>query len=124
MFLSAGTKEAAFTSAIWAAGVAHSVTRACSMGNLTSMCGCDRSKEGQQDPDGWTWGCSADIEYGINRSRTFFDAQESGKGGLVLMDKHNTEAGHKVGLSSSQTHRNFFTKKKLGHQSTPNVRDN
>lgn len=38
--LFSGYKEAAFASAISAAGVAHSIARACSQGRLIS-CGCD-----------------------------------------------------------------------------------
>ncbi|KAB0388488.1 hypothetical protein E2I00_017431 [Balaenoptera physalus] len=64
--LKVGSREAAFTYAIIAAGVAHAITAACTQGNL-SDCGCDKEKQGQYHRDeGWKWGgCSADIRYGI-----------------------------------------------------------
>ncbi|KAM8925270.1 protein Wnt-7a isoform 3-T3 [Lycaon pictus] len=46
--LKVGSREAAFTYAIIAAGVAHAITAACTQGNL-SDCGCDKEK---QDPGG------------------------------------------------------------------------
>lgn len=94
----AGSREAAFTYAITAAGVAHAVTTACSQGNL-SQCGCDREKQGYHDyqEDGWKWGgCSADVKYGVEFSRRFVDAREIKKNARRLMNLHNNEAGRKV----------------------------
>lgn len=95
--LSTGSREAAFTYAITAAGVAHAVTAACSQGNL-SNCGCDREKQGYYNQEeGWKWGgCSADIRYGIEFSRRFVDAREIKKNARRLMNLHNNEAGRKV----------------------------
>ncbi|KAA8590874.1 hypothetical protein FQN60_001817, partial [Etheostoma spectabile] len=42
--LKVGSKEAAFTYAIIAAGVAHAITAACTQGNL-SDCSCDKEKQ-------------------------------------------------------------------------------
>ncbi|POI34025.1 hypothetical protein CIB84_002223 [Bambusicola thoracicus] len=94
--LSTGSREAAFTYAITAAGVAHAVTAACSQGNL-SNCGCDREKQGYYNQEeGWKWGgCSADIRYGIEFSRRFVDAREIKKNARRLMNLHNNEAGRK-----------------------------
>lgn len=94
----AGSREAAFTYAITAAGVAHAVTAACSQGNL-SNCGCDREKQGYYNQaEGWKWGgCSADVRYGIDFSRRFVDAREIKKNARRLMNLHNNEAGRKVG---------------------------
>lgn len=93
----AGSREAAFTYAITAAGVAHAITAACSQGNL-SQCGCDREKQGYYNQEeGWKWGgCSADIKYGIEFSRRFVDAREIKKTPRRLMNLHNNEAGRKV----------------------------
>nr|XP_036862027.1 protein Wnt-7b [Manis javanica] len=93
----AGSREAAFTYAITAAGVAHAVTAACSQGNL-SNCGCDREKQGYYNQaEGWKWGgCSADVRYGIDFSRRFVDAREIRKSARRLMNLHNNEAGRKV----------------------------
>ncbi|XP_015725941.2 LOW QUALITY PROTEIN: protein Wnt-7b [Coturnix japonica] len=92
-----GSREAAFTYAIIAAGVAHAVTAACTQGNL-SNCGCDREKQGYYNQEeGWKWGgCSADIRYGIEFSRRFVDAREIKKNARRLMNLHNNEAGRKV----------------------------
>lgn len=96
-FFSSGSREAAFTYAITAAGVAHAVTTACSQGNL-SQCGCDREKQGYHDrEEGWKWGgCSADVKYGVEFSRRFVDAREIKKNARRLMNLHNNEAGRKV----------------------------
>ncbi|XP_061085388.1 protein Wnt-7b isoform X1 [Conger conger] len=95
--LRVGSREAAFTYAITAAGVAHAVTAACSQGNL-SNCGCDREKQGYYNQEeGWKWGgCSADIKYGVEFSRRFVDAREIKKNARRLMNLHNNEAGRKV----------------------------
>lgn len=95
---SSGSREAAFTYAITAAGVAHAVTTACSQGNL-SQCGCDREKQGYHDQpeEGWKWGgCSADVKYGVEFSRRFVDAREIKKNSRRLMNLHNNEAGRKA----------------------------
>lgn len=99
--LPAGSREAAFTYAITAAGVAHAVTAACSQGNL-SNCGCDREKQGYYNQaEGWKWGgCSADVRYGIDFSRRFVDAREIRKSARRLMNLHNNEAGRKVGRAA------------------------
>lgn len=92
-----GSREAAFTYAITAAGVAHAITAACSQGNL-SHCGCDREKQGYYNQEeGWKWGgCSADIKYGIDFSRRFVDARELKNNARRLMNLHNNKAGRKV----------------------------
>lgn len=101
-----GSKEAAFTYAITAAGVAHAVTAACSQGNL-SHCGCDREKQGfQTQEEGWKWGgCSADVKYGVDFSRRFVDAREIKKNARRLMNLHNNEAGRKVMQAEALNHK-------------------
>ena len=98
-FLIAGSKEAAFTYAIIAAGVAHAVTAACTQGSL-SGCGCDKEKQGfYNQEEGWKWGgCSADVHYGLGFSKVFVDAREIKQNARTLMNLHNNEVGRKVGL--------------------------
>lgn len=95
--LNPGSKEAAFTYAIIAAGVAHAITAACTQGNL-SNCGCDQKKQGfYTQQEGWKWGgCSADIRYGLDFSKVFVDAREIKQNARTLMNLHNNEAGRKV----------------------------
>ncbi|KAK2091409.1 hypothetical protein P7K49_030693 [Saguinus oedipus] len=94
------SREAAFTYAIIAAGVAHAITAACTQGNL-SDCGCDKEKQGQYHRDeGWKWGgCSADIRYGIGFAKVFVDAREIKQNARTLMNLHNNEAGRKKSSS-------------------------
>ncbi|ESO85224.1 hypothetical protein LOTGIDRAFT_130946, partial [Lottia gigantea] len=99
VILKQGTREAAFVHAISSAGVAHSVTRACSSGTL-QKCGCDRTVRGRS-PEGFEWsGCSDNIDYGMAFSKAFVDAREKGKKrkntGRALMNLHNNEAGRKA----------------------------
>lgn len=100
----AGSREAAFTYAIIAAGVAHAITAACTQGNL-SDCGCDKEKQGQYHRDeGWKWGgCSADIRYGIGFAKVFVDAREIKQNARTLMNLHNNEAGRKVGSQGGES---------------------
>lgn len=95
--VSAGSKEAAFTYAIIAAGVAHAVTAACTQGSL-SGCGCDKDKQGFYNQDeGWKWGgCSADVHYGLGFSKVFVDEREIKQNARTLMNLHNNEVGRKV----------------------------
>ncbi|XP_070559379.1 protein Wnt-7b-like isoform X2 [Ptychodera flava] len=91
-----GNKEAAYISAISSAGVAHSVTQACSQGNLTN-CSCDKTKESGYTEEGWKWGgCSADVNYGITLSRLFVDAREIERNPRTLMNLHNYEVGRLI----------------------------
>ena len=100
-----GTREVAFVHAISAAGVAHSVTRACSKGDLQT-CGCDGTVKGRSS-EGFEWsGCSDNIGFGTAFSQKFVDARErrrkSNKNiNRVLMNLHNNEAGRKVSNSTS-----------------------
>ncbi|KAI4823765.1 protein Wnt-7a [Gymnodraco acuticeps] len=95
--LKVGSKEAAFTYAIIAAGVAHAITAACTQGNL-SDCSCDKEKQGYYSKNqGWKWGgCSADISYGLGFSKVFIDAREVKQNARTLMNLHNNEVGRKV----------------------------
>ncbi|KAL8585549.1 hypothetical protein ACOMHN_049304 [Nucella lapillus] len=95
-----GTKETAFIYAILSAGVVHSVTQACSAGNLTD-CSCDMSRYGEADVEGWKWGgCSDNVNYGLWFARNFVDApetmrHENSRNIRNLMNLHNNEVGRK-----------------------------
>ena len=97
-----GTRETAFVHALSAAAVAHSVTYACSRGNL-NKCGCDRSIKGRSS-HGFEWaGCSDNIFYGVAFSQKFVDARERMKGKHMvrgLMNVHNNKAGRIVSIHS------------------------
>ncbi|XP_072174311.1 protein Wnt-16-like [Diadema setosum] len=79
--ISTGNKETAFIYAITSAGVVYSVTRSCSLGNLTE-CGCTvaRGHPGDDVLDNaeeWRWGgCSDNVDYGIALSKKFVDAAD------------------------------------------------
>lgn len=91
-----GTKEAAFAQSMVSAGVVYTITRACSMGNL-SECNCDREKWGQNSRKGWMWGgCSVDTGYGMNLSRRFVNGRHNTHDAIYLMNKHNNKAGRQV----------------------------
>uniref|UniRef100_A0A915IB47 Protein Wnt n=1 Tax=Romanomermis culicivorax TaxID=13658 RepID=A0A915IB47_ROMCU len=94
-----GTRESAFVHAISAAGVAYSVTKACSSGKY-SKCGCDNNYRGMSHTGGFQWaGCSDNIPYGLAFSRRFVDAGEKRKKqqsqARLQMNLHNNEAGRK-----------------------------
>jgi len=113
--VSAGIREMAFVHAISSAGVAHSVTRACSTGEL-DRCGCDKTV-GQRTTVGpgargrrvrgiggagsnFQWsGCSDNAAYGSAFAKMFIDAREKARGkeaSRALMNLHNNNAGRKV----------------------------
>ncbi|XP_051517506.1 protein Wnt-7a-like isoform X3 [Myxocyprinus asiaticus] len=101
--LKVGSKEAAFTYAIIAAGVAHAITAACTQGNL-SDCSCDKEKQGFNGHiDGWKWGgCSADIRHGLGFSKVFVDSREIKHSARTLMNLHNNEVGRKSGPAAGK----------------------
>lgn len=96
-----GYRETAFAYAILAAGVAHNVARACSMGRLLS-CSCDPSSYTDKTPTNtrdvqWKWGgCSHNLEYGMDFSRQFLDAREKGGDIQSTVNLHNNQAGRLV----------------------------
>ncbi|OQV17790.1 Protein Wnt-3a [Hypsibius exemplaris] len=93
--LTVNSREKAYVHAISAAGVAYSVTRGCSQGDI-SDCGCDkRIKYGPTDGTFEWGGCSDDINFGEKFSREFVDAKETKRTAESLMNIHNNEAGRK-----------------------------
>ena len=98
-----GSRETAFVYAITSAGVVHAISQACSAGNLTE-CSCDLSPAGHTSPEGWKWGgCSDNIRYGMQFTKTFVDAPEraarsQNKSIRAMMNLHNNHAGRLVCL--------------------------
>ncbi|XP_033628861.1 proto-oncogene Wnt-3-like [Asterias rubens] len=101
--LQRGSREKAFVNAIFSAGVAYSVSRACSRGDYLG-CSCDTRHQGPTDQphqivanSTWRWGgCSEDVDFGIDFSRKFTSSKELRNRASVIMDKHNDEAGRKA----------------------------
>lgn len=100
VLLKVGTREAAFVYSITSAGVVYSITRACSLGHL-STCACDPGKKGRgRDRRGFVFewgGCSDDVNYGQRFARTFIDAKERrNMDARALMNLHNNRAGRQT----------------------------
>ncbi|OQR71331.1 protein Wnt-5b-like [Tropilaelaps mercedesae] len=69
---SVGSKETAFAHAISAAGVVHTVARACRDGNLRS-CGCSNEDRPGNLHKEWIWGgCGDNIAYGYRNNQNSF----------------------------------------------------
>nr|CAD37164.2 Wnt1 protein [Platynereis dumerilii] len=105
IFKAAGTRETAFIYAVTAAGVTHSVARACSEGSIFT-CSCGRRRRidvtsslptsAASIPPAATWewgGCSDNIEFGQRFSREFVDLVEKGRDLRYMMNLHNNQAG-------------------------------
>ncbi|XP_023695722.1 protein Wnt-6-like isoform X2 [Paramormyrops kingsleyae] len=97
-------RETAFVFAVVAAGSVHTVTQACSSGELL-QCGCE-DPHGRRPPQLpatfgkqgiiWEWGgCGDDVEFGFEASRRFMDTKRRKTKSDVrtLIDLHNYEAG-------------------------------
>ncbi|XP_022645337.1 protein Wnt-16-like [Varroa destructor] len=93
MTLQRASREAAFIFAVTSAGVVHSVSRACSAGNLTD-CGCDPDKPtGQRSGRGWKWGgCSANIGQGLDLAKQFIDVAERTHGQISVVGNGATDS--------------------------------
>lgn len=92
----------------------HSVAKACSMGKLMA-CGCEpktpfslqRNSRLTREQmlkkikrNRWKWGgCSHNMDFGIQFSKTFLDANEKNNGDMQSLIKlHNSEAGRLVSI--------------------------
>ncbi|TPP65483.1 Protein Wnt [Fasciola gigantica] len=77
--LQRGSRETAFLSSAWSAGVVQAITRACSRGQM-GTCDCDPIRREGQDRDAegvFTWGgCSDPIRFGMRLTRLFLDATD------------------------------------------------
>ncbi|CAG0917097.1 unnamed protein product [Notodromas monacha] len=74
------SKETAYIYAVTSAGVVHSVTAACGLGELAE-CSCDAERNGgRTTAEGWKWGgCSAEIGYGREFGRRLVDSPDEAK---------------------------------------------
>nr|XP_032801421.1 protein Wnt-5b-like [Petromyzon marinus] len=96
--VSPGSREAAFVSAVTAAGVAHAVARACRQGALQGACSWVVPHAMKLPLDARRGGSGDDVEYGYQFAKWFVDAGDrnrgSGQGGESLaLNLHNNEAG-------------------------------
>ncbi|XP_049855392.1 protein Wnt-8b-like [Schistocerca gregaria] len=121
------TREAALVSALTAAGVAHSVTRNCSRGDVPG-CGCDdrlpqglsyrragggdaeqeerRLPAGESPPEEYAWqwgGCSEAPLYGQAVARRFLDGSEQPMDATAFARRHNHRVGVEVVRGSMET---------------------
>ncbi|XKL64244.1 hypothetical protein PGB90_004330 [Kerria lacca] len=100
--ISVRSRENAYIHAITSAGVAYSVTRACSRGELNE-CSCDNRQRLRKSKKNWQWGgCSEDIHFGEKFSRDFVDSREDMNAADGLMNQHNNEAGRRIIRSKMQ----------------------
>uniref|UniRef100_A0A673BVJ7 Protein Wnt n=1 Tax=Sphaeramia orbicularis TaxID=375764 RepID=A0A673BVJ7_9TELE len=113
-----GFRESAFSLALLAAGVAHSVATACSMGKLRG-CGCEAKRRQDDDKirlkltqlqlqtlqkgglssmqETWEWGgCSHDVRFGDRFSRDWLDSRGSPRDIHARMRIHNNRVGRQV----------------------------
>uniref|UniRef100_A0A672I0H8 Protein Wnt n=1 Tax=Salarias fasciatus TaxID=181472 RepID=A0A672I0H8_SALFA len=94
--LKRGFRESAFSLALLAAGVAHSVASACSMGKLRG-CGCEAERPSRSMQDTWEWGgCSHDVRFGDRFSRDWLDSRGSPRDIHARMRMHNNRVGRQV----------------------------
>ncbi|XP_045511289.1 protein Wnt-10a [Colias croceus] len=98
-----GFRESSFLYALTAAGVVHSIARACAQGRLLS-CGCDPvGYRASHDPRGrlrankWEWsGCSHNLAYGIEFSKKFLDVRDQVDDLQSKINVHNNNAGRSI----------------------------
>lgn len=96
-------RERSFLNAIFAAGLAHAMTKACSQGELPEECSCDkRIKSKNRGKIEWV-ACSDDIDYGAKFSRDFTDstADANESDVISMINGHNYEVGRRVFKSST-----------------------
>lgn len=98
------SRETAFTYAVSSAAVAHSISRACREGEL-STCLCSNVQRPADLDQQWEWGgCGDNIDYGIRFARQFVDAIEMENNprrntkeyAKTKMNLHNNEAGRRI----------------------------
>lgn len=101
-------RERSFLNAIFGAGLAHVMTKACSAAELPEECGCDKKIRTKNNKGKIDWvACSDDIDFGSRFSREFTDDSEISQltGGsddsTAMINLHNYEVGRRVFKSTS-----------------------
>ncbi|CAF0958127.1 unnamed protein product [Adineta steineri] len=99
--LDSGTKESAYIHALTSAGIAYTITKACSTGRLSS-CGCDMSMKDKTSNSSIRWaGCSDNVLFGSELARKFVNLRENKKKTQTsLLNLHNNQIGIRTILSS------------------------
>lgn len=105
--LSLDTRETGFVHAITAAGMTHSLAKACSQGTLLD-CSCLTMSYVQSDntiaQDFDFRGCSDNVDFGYKKSKEFLDSRlKKGHDIQTLVLRHNYEAGRLVSLSDQSS---------------------
>ncbi|XP_017315023.1 protein Wnt-11 isoform X1 [Ictalurus punctatus] len=104
--LAKGTREAAFVSSLSAAVLSHTISRACSSGELPS-CSCAAAPAEQASPDFRWGGCGDNVRFGLQMGAAFSDAalnsRRSASPSVRLMHLHNNAVGRQVLLDSVET---------------------
>ncbi|GIY99950.1 protein Wnt-8, partial [Caerostris extrusa] len=90
------TREMAFLHSVVSAAIVISITKNCSLGHF-STCGCDESKKGGFDSNGFHWGgCSDHLKTGNRMSKLYLDNRETGRDLKALVNLHNNRVGRVV----------------------------
>ncbi|CAF0964130.1 unnamed protein product [Adineta ricciae] len=99
--LDSGTKESAYIHALTSAGIAYTITKACSTGRLSS-CGCDMSMKEKTTNGSIRWaGCSDNVLFGSELGRKFVNLRERvTKNRTSLLNVHNNQVGIRMILES------------------------
>lgn len=88
--------------AIFAAGLAQAMTKACSQGELPEECNCDKRIRSKNNKGKIEWvACSDDIDYGARFSRDFTDNIDYDSDTISMINTHNYEVGRRVFKSAT-----------------------
>lgn len=94
-------REIAFVQAIISAGIVHTVTRNCSLGQF-DKCRCDSSKRDKREDaarNHFRWGgCSDDTILGVKIAISFLDQREMGHDSKAIINLHNNKVGRNVSV--------------------------
>lgn len=92
------TRETAFLHAISNAAITHEITQQCRENKIPG-CRCVELKNRQPNNGNgdWQWGgCSDNIWFGENMTRSFIDSLEQDDGARKVVNLHNNDFGRKV----------------------------